>query len=142
MATSRLLRPIVLGAAVAVFFAVPSALIAGTIVAVMTDPDNPNLPADASPQSCYAREIVPAIVETVTEQIPLKPARLKVNADTGETIVVKPATYDTITVQRIVRDRQETWFETICPHLYTERFVKSLQRALKARGFYSGKLSG
>ncbi len=45
-------------------------------------------------------------------------------------------------MQRIVTPEQEQWARPVCPHKYTEDFVQSLQRALKARGFYSGALTG
>ncbi len=121
---------------------IPSLLGAGTVVSTLTDPDNPNLPKDAAPGSCYAHEITPAVIETITLRTPLLPERRAVDIETGETTVIRAATFDTKVVQRIVSPRAELWFETICPHLYTERFVQSLQRALRARGFYSGVLTG
>lgn len=121
---------------------IPSVLTAGTVISVLTDPDNPNLPKDAKPDSCYAQEIQPAVIETITLRTPVLPERRAVNIETGETTVIREATFDTKVVQRIVSPRSEILFETICPQIYTERFVKSLQRALRARGFYSGEQTG
>ena len=121
---------------------IPSLLGAGTVVSTLTDPDNPNLPKGATVGSCYAQEITPAVIETITLRTPLLPERRSVNIETGETTVIRAATFNTKVVQRIVSPRSEVWFETICPHLYTERFVNSLQRALRARGFYGGILTG
>ena len=115
---------------------------AGTIVSKLTHPDHPRLPADAALDACFGHEFTPAIIETVTEKTPLTPARLAVDIETGKTTVVREATYKTVTMRKIVQPRREQWFSAVCPHFYTERFVKSLQRALKARGFYSGKLTG
>ncbi len=138
MAPSRQFTSLVLGAVIMA----STATAANRIVTASENPNNPNLPANASPNSCFAHEYQPAIIETVTEKTPLKPARVAVDIETGETRIIKPATFDTVTVQRIIREREEFWFETLCPHLYTERFVNSLQRALRARGFYTGELTG
>ncbi len=121
---------------------VPSFLAAGTVVSVLSDPDNPGLPKDAPRDSCFAHEIEPAVIEIVTERTPLLPERRAVNIQTGETTILQEATFDTKIMPRIITERKEVWFETICPHLYSERFVRSLQRALRARGYYSGKYSG
>ena len=121
---------------------VPSLLGAGTVISTLTDPHNPNLPKDAKSGSCYAQEITPAVIETITLRTPLLPERRAVNIKTGETTVIREATFDEQVVQRIISPRIQQVFETICPQLYTERFVHSLQRALRARGFYSGTLTG
>lgn len=115
---------------------------AGQIVSSVTHPDHPRLPPDARPDQCFAYEFTPAIIETITEKTPLTPPRLAVDLETGKTEVIRPATYKTVKVQRVVRERQEQWFPTPCPQVYTERFVQSLQRAMKARGFYSGPVTG
>ncbi|PLS22193.1 peptidoglycan-binding domain-containing protein [Neptunicoccus cionae] len=114
----------------------------GQIVSKLTHPDHAMLPENAGPTDCFGHEFTPAVIETVTEKIPLKPARLAVDLETGETTVIRKATFKTMTMQRIVTPRSEQWFPAVCPHKYTENFVQSLQRALKARGFYSGALSG
>lgn len=121
---------------------IPSLVTAGRVISTLTDPDNPNLPKDATPGSCYAQEISPAVIETITVHTPVLPERRSINPKTGESAIIREATFDTKVVQRIVTPRSELLFETLCPHLYTERFVKTLQRALRARGFYSGKLTG
>ncbi|MCP5088959.1 MAG: peptidoglycan-binding protein [Rhodobacteraceae bacterium] len=138
MAPSRQLLTLILGA----FLLAPPASAASRIVTAAEEPDNPNLPANAPRDSCFAHEYTPAIIETVTEKTPRRPARVAVDRDTGETKIIRPATFDTVTVQRIIQEREELWFETLCPHLYSERFVNSLQRALRARGFYTGELTG
>jgi len=121
---------------------IPAMGFAGRVISTLTDPDNPHLPKDARAGSCYAQEIFPAIIETVTNKTLLTPEKLTLNITTGNNEVVRPATYTIKVMRRIVSPRREVWFETICPHLYSERFVKSLQRALRARGVYMGKLSG
>lgn len=121
---------------------VPSLVAAGTVVSVLSDPDNPGLPKNAPRDSCFAHEIEPAVIEIVTLRTPLLPEQRALNTKTGKTTVTQEATFDVKIIPRIVTKRKDTWFETICPHLYSTRFVRSLQRALRARGYYSGKYSG
>lgn len=94
-------------------------------------------PPGAPPGSCWGRHVSPAVIETVTDQVLLHPA--EVLADGA---VARPAIYKTETVQRIVRERTETWFETPCPEQMTPEFVASVQRALAARGLYRAPVTG
>ena len=99
--------------------------------------------ANAAPQppapdgACLGRDMTPAVVEVVTEQELLTPA--KVAADGT---VIAPATYRTNTHQKIVTPRREVVFEVPCPEVFTPEFITSLQRALAARGVYRGRPSG
>lgn len=77
------------------------------------------------------------MVETVTEQILVTPA--KINAD--GTIATLPV-YREESRQQIVTPRTDRWFEIPCPPAFTVEFVSTLQRALQARGQYSGAVSG
>ncbi|KIQ69057.1 peptidoglycan-binding domain-containing protein [Wenxinia marina] len=86
---------------------------------------------------CYGRDITPAVIQTVTAQALETPAVL---GPAGE--VVQPAVYASVIRQEIVREREEVAFETLCPPAYTAQFVESLQRALFARGFYRGAVTG
>jgi len=99
-------------------------------------------PEGAAEGACYIRYTAPAVIETVTEQILVQPEKTAIDPETGETKVVEPAVYATETVQKIVSDRKEDWAEVICAKDYNDNFVKSLQRALAARGFYRGNISG
>jgi hypothetical protein len=105
------------------------------------EPDVIQIHSDPPPGSpvgaCWGQEASPAVVETVTEQILLQPAQVR-----SDGTVEAPAVYKTETQQRIVRERRELWFRTPCPDELTEDFVSSLQRALSARGLYSGPISG
>ncbi|MCX7559287.1 peptidoglycan-binding domain-containing protein [Sulfitobacter sp. F26204] len=94
-------------------------------------------PADAPEGSCWGKTVSPAVVERVTEQVQIKAA--KVNSD--GTIASLPV-YRTEERQVIVTPRRDNWFETPCPDVLTPEFVSSLQRALQARGNYTGKISG
>lgn len=86
---------------------------------------------------CFGRDITPAQVETVTAQELETPA---VIAPDGT--ILSPAVYRSVIRQRITRERREIRFETICPPAFTADFVASMQRALSARGFYTGPIDG
>ncbi len=91
---------------------------------------------DASTGTCYARTITPALIETVTEQV-IVPEVLG-----SDGAVVSPATFRTDTRQEILRERREVEFETPCNSILTPPFIASVQRALIARGYYDGPISG
>ena len=86
---------------------------------------------------CWADDVTPAIIETVTEQVLVRPELRGAEGD-----VVQPAIFETKTAQRIVQDRRDVWFRTPCEAALTVDFVASLQRALKARGYYTDTLTG
>lgn len=92
-------------------------------------------PADR-PGVCWAADTTPAVIETVTEQVATPEKR----DATGR--LIAPASYHTVTRQRIVSDRRAVHFRTPCPETMTVAFVASLQRALKARGYYRAPVSG
>ncbi|WP_224815574.1 peptidoglycan-binding domain-containing protein [Hasllibacter sp. MH4015] len=94
-------------------------------------------PPDADPASCYGREVDPAVIETVTEQILVEPEQLDRNGN-----IRRPAVFVTATEQRIVEDRTETWFETPCAMEGNADYIATLQRALAARGHYTGPVTG
>jgi hypothetical protein len=89
---------------------------------------------------CWHRWEQPALFETVTEQVLIVPP---VFDAAGR--MVTPAVFRSVTQQREIRPRRPTWFRIPCeadlagdPAVFTA----SLQRALKARGFYGGDISG
>lgn len=86
---------------------------------------------------CLSRQTTPAIIETVTEQVIVQPAVLDSDGS-----LRSPAAYRTVTRQRILRERREVEFETPCPEVLTAEFNASVQRALKARGYYTGPITG
>lgn len=92
----------------------------------------------ASPAgSCWAPEITPATVETVTEQVLVSAERRGPDGS-----LIAPATFRTETRQRILRDRAPVWLQTPCPEALTVDVVATLQRALKARGLFLGPITG
>lgn len=94
-------------------------------------------PPGAAPDSCWGRDVTPAVIETVTEQVMLQPAEI-----TSDGTVLAPAVFKTETRQRITRERTEIWFEAPCPERMTPGFIASVQRALAARGFHRGAVTG
>lgn len=94
-------------------------------------------PPEAKDGVCWASDVTPALIETVTEQVMVQPPDL---AEDGS--IRTPATFRTVTQQKIVRDRQQIWFRTPCPDTLTIDFVATLQRALKARGLFAQPLTG
>lgn len=87
---------------------------------------------------CWANQIRPAIIETVTEQVLLRPEE----RDPATGLVIRPASFRTDTRQEIVSDQTPIWFRTPCPETLTPELVAALQRALRARGLYRGFISG
>ena len=115
----------------------PSAQVAGRAdfsndLIVRKEPGPPPGPAGA----CWQADIRPAVIETVTEQVLLQPETA------GPDGAVVPAVFGTSTSQRIVSDRATVWFRAPCAGELTPDFIATLQRALKARGFYLLPLTG
>lgn len=99
----------------------------------LNSPGPPKGPAGA----CWASDVTPLVVETVSEQVMVAPER---HAPDGT--LIAPASFRTETHQRIVQDREEIWFRAPCAADWTVEFVATLQRALKARGYYLAPVTG
>lgn len=87
--------------------------------------------------ACWASDVTPMVIETVTEQVMVSDAK---RAKDGS--LLSPAVFRSETRQKIVQDREEIWFRAPCPQEMTVEFIASLQRALKARGLYILPLTG
>lgn len=87
--------------------------------------------------ACWASDVTPAVIETVTEQVLVT---AEVRDEAGR--ITTPAAFRTDTRQRMVQDRETVWFRAPCPDDMDADFVATLQRALKARGLYLLPLSG
>ncbi|WP_435659933.1 peptidoglycan-binding domain-containing protein [Leisingera caerulea] len=94
-------------------------------------------PPGAPPGTCWSKHTSPAVIETVTSQVLAEPAQLD---SSGQ--VIRPAIFRTDTRQQIVQPRQERWFEIPCPASMTPEFIRTVQRALAARGIYDGPIHG
>ncbi|MDO9637908.1 MAG: peptidoglycan-binding domain-containing protein [Pseudotabrizicola sp.] len=86
---------------------------------------------------CWASDVTPMVIETVTEQVMVSDARRDKDGR-----VVAPAVFHSETRQKILQDREQVWFRSPCPQEMTVEFIASLQRALKARGLYVLPLTG
>ncbi|MFW2543634.1 peptidoglycan-binding domain-containing protein [Primorskyibacter sp. 2E107] len=107
---------------------------------VRLNPVKPAQPARdslATPRICRAREETPAIYEQVMGEVQVVQAEI---APDGT--VLRPPIYRKAPVPRIVRPRAEISFEAPCPEAMTPEFIASLQRALGARGYFSGNVTG
>lgn len=93
-------------------------------------------PEGAPEGTCWGKTVSPAVVERVSQRVEVTPA--KVNPD--GTIAELPV-YETQDRQVIVTPRKENWFETPCADVLTPEFIATLQRALAARGIYSGAVT-
>ena len=96
-----------------------------------------SLPPAGPANICWSAQVLPAVIETVTEQSLLTQAKRGPDGT-----ATAPATYQTRTQQRMVSDREDVWFQVPCPALMDSAFVATLQRALKVRGLYNGAATG
>ncbi|ANT60898.1 hypothetical protein AYJ57_11295 [Salipiger sp. CCB-MM3] len=96
------------------------------------------LPTETAPDgTCWAREHVPAIYEQVTGEVQVVQAEI---AEDGT--VIRPPVYRRTKVPKLVRPRGEMRFEAPCPAQMTPEFISSVQRALDARGYFHGAITG
>ena len=94
-------------------------------------------PESAPESSCWAKDITPAVIETVTSQKQLT-WPFDQASNTGHTT----ASYQTETRHVMLNNRYERWFETLCPDLLDKPLVTALQRALQDHDLYQGKIDG
>lgn len=94
-------------------------------------------PPGATVGSCWGKTVTPAVIQTVSKQVQIKPAKVNPDGTIGA-----PPKYRTTQTQEIVSPRTDNWFETPCADVLTAQFNASLQRALQARGFYAGAVNG
>ena len=113
----------------------PQALISDVEPALVQSFEAP--PPGSDPNSCWGKDVSPAVIETVRERILVQPAEIL-----GDGTVVSEPIYREDTRQAIVKERRELWFQTPCQDQLTPDIIATLQRALKARGLYAGALKG
>ncbi len=87
--------------------------------------------------TCWAHDLIPAVFETTTEQTLVS---AEVRDEAGS--VVTPASYKSVSKLRVLNERRDIWFTAPCPEDMTVEFLATLQRALKARGYYTLPLTG
>lgn len=98
----------------------------------------PVIPDTASEQSsgCIAQDVTPAVYRTVMGEIQTVPAR----RDASGTL--QPPIFRRGPVPELVRPASELSFPAPCPADITPQFIASLQRALAARGYFAGNVTG
>ena len=99
----------------------------------VTRPAPPSTPTDA----CWGRDTIPAVIETVTDTVLVQPEQRDAAGK-----ILHPASYSSVARQRMVHDREEVWIRTPCYNQLTPDTIITLQRALKARGYYLEPLTG
>lgn len=99
--------------------------------------DGTRPPEGGPPGACWDRDTLPTVIETVTDQV------LVTAEQRGpDGAIIRPAVFRTETSQQIVQERGQVWFRAPCIAEQTVTFVATLQRALKARGFYLAPVNG
>ena len=94
-------------------------------------------PEGGPPGACWDKYTLPTVIETVTDQVLVTPSE---RAPDGS--IITPAVFRSETSQKIVQERGQVWFRAPCIAEQTVAFVATLQRALKARGFYIAPING
>ena len=94
-------------------------------------------PADTNPGTCWDKTETPAVIKTIDEDVLIQPAQI---SSTGT--IQSPPIYRSQSRPVIVQERQEQWFQILCPTDLTPDFVSSVQRALELRGHYGGSITG
>ena len=98
--------------------------------------DNPPKETDTL-GTCWAREVTPAVYEQVMGEVQVVQAEIAADGS-----MIRPPIYRRAPVPRIVRPRTEMRFEAPCEAQMTPDFIASVQRALTARGYYNGPITG
>ncbi len=93
-------------------------------------------PPGAKPGACYGKDVTPAVIEQVTEQVLIAEPVIGPQGN-----IISPAEYEDHSSNRVVSGRKVIYFETPCPPRWTPSFIASVQRALQARGIYSGAIT-
>lgn len=108
-----------------------------TRAALAEAPAAPPAPDRDANGICRAREVTPAVYEHVMGEVQVVQAEI---AEDGT--VINPPIYRRAPVPRVVQARSEISFEAPCPEVQTPEFIASLQRALAARGYFAGNVTG
>lgn len=97
---------------------------------VLTEPE-------AFDELCWAEDVIPAVMGKGEGEVLVAPEEIGPDGT-----VVQPAIYRTEETEIVVAPEKPFWFRTPCPDALEPQFISSVQRALEARGFYSGAITG
>jgi hypothetical protein len=139
MTSSQLVRCLVLAGALGACDVAPPS-VEGPDTRFRLEQDLRTRPPAEGDARCWHEWVQPAVFESVTEQVLVQPPSFD-----AEGRMIAPAVFRSVTQQREVRPRRQVWYRIPCPAELIEGpavFTASLQRALKARGFYGGEVNG
>lgn len=132
------MRPIPLITALAAAVALSACVENPTVTRSNIDPiSTATSPPGAAPGTCWGKTVSPAVVQTVTRKVLLQPAQIS-----SDGRVQSPPIYKDETQQQVVTPRRENWYEVPCAAQMTPEFIATVQRALSARGYYRGPVTG
>lgn len=94
-------------------------------------------PPGADPAACWGKTVSPATIEAVTKKVLVQPAQVS-----SDGRIQAPPVYRDETRQEVIVPRREQWFQVPCAADLTPEFISSVQRALAARQYYSGQITG
>ena len=94
-------------------------------------------PTDPAAGECWDTDVIPAVIETETVQSLVSPEQRDAAGQ-----ITSPASYRSVSKLRIVQDRSSVWFRVPCLDLQDAAFWATVQRALKARGYFLSPVTG
>lgn len=98
-------------------------------------PEYASVPREVLRRPATTREIVePAVVKQVTTQEVVEPSRVEV--------IRTPARYAAVPRTRTLEPERREWVRVLCETEADPARIRSIQKALKARGFYRGEVDG
>ena len=100
--------------------AISVGLLAGCMAPAPFERVGRSAPPGAPPGTCWESVIIPARIETITEQVMISEAETSADGT-----ITKPAVFATETRQEITRPREESYFQTLCPDELHLVFLKT-----------------
>ncbi|MEM9250370.1 MAG: peptidoglycan-binding domain-containing protein [Pseudomonadota bacterium] len=86
---------------------------------------------------CWASVGEPPVLATLEDEVIVEPPGLAADGTLREDPVTRVSRRELV-----VTPGTQIWFEILCPAAFTEDRVATLQRALAARGLYTGAITG
>lgn len=87
--------------------------------------------------NCWARDTIPAVMGKGEGDVLVAPEQRGLDG-----VLLQPAIYRKTEVDVVVTPARPFWFRAPCPPAFDVEFVSSVQRALEARGGYTGPITG
>ena len=99
--------------------------------------DSPEVTETPEGQRCYGTKVIPAEYGHVMGQVQVVQAERAADGT-----IINPPVYRNQPVPKLIKPRSEQRFEIPCPEQMTPEFIATVQRALFARGYYKGRITG